>query len=436
MAADVVQQINTPAMSSADVMGGKALQMKTAEQNPATAITSIDNTKVVQRVVKARKMGEYTTSNHKDIPEICTKFGIKLTDLVEPIKNKLFAGNLFPDSYKNRYDASPELQNEMRKIVSDLSDLVSAANSNIEISANNGDGTAVGDQLYAIIGGSINQARLNRYDHYLITTQLGANAASATTYINLLDTLAAKIVAYKKNIDQQKYDQETLATNSRMENRIDTFKDSAKKLKDDLKNALHDGNSPAAIIGQIQQLVNEVDSYEKAWDLDWGIDALGVNDDVDTLSQDPRVGDHYQEDGGVDDKVSVSDKYLPVMACSLFSILALKGTWLGTDDPKVLHGILRKTGQIKEYDDNKTAAKVRYLAGLKPTPVGGGIKLRDYIQGKKDRGEKDSFIVDAAGIAHTFAAVWKDNDYKKVDETGSNGNLAEYAQNEVLCVWK
>lgn len=123
-------------------------------------------------------------------------------------------------------------------------------------------------------------------------------------------------------------------------------------------------------------------------------------------------------------------------ACSPYALLALKPGWLGARDPADLHAILRKTGTVKDYDDNKTAAQVRLLAGLQGTTIPDQTTLRQYVANQKLAGNTESFIADIEGKAHTFAAVWKGSDFVKVDETGSNGNLAEYASKRVIAVWR
>jgi hypothetical protein len=182
--------------------------------------------------------------------------------------------------------------------------------------------------------------------------------------------------------------------------------------------------------------VAEVDDLEHAWDLDHNLVAEGVNDQVDALAQNEHVGDHFQPDGGEDDGMAVGDLYQPLLACSLFSILALKPGWLGADSPAALHRILRKTQNLRQYDDNVVVAKVRYLAGLAPTVVEGAPRLDNYVAGKTGRGERESFNVDITGAVHTFAAVWKNGAYRKVDETGQNGNLGDYAANTVIAIWR
>ncbi|BBD63573.1 hypothetical protein NIES2109_64480 (plasmid) [Nostoc sp. HK-01] len=139
---------------------------------------------MVQRAIKARVMGQQKTNEHANLASLYKEFGIAEDSFVVAMKQKLFEGNLFPDAYKASYDGNGFLQTEMKKIVSDLNDLVGAANSRIEITANQKDTSAVAEQLFAIIGPSINQARLNRYPHYNTVRMLGTG--DATVYNNFL----------------------------------------------------------------------------------------------------------------------------------------------------------------------------------------------------------------------------------------------------------
>lgn len=394
-----------------------------------------NRTPVIQRAVNARVMGGNDAgAAYSTLRSLAEKFGLTRADFVAPIKNKLFEGDLFPDTYKHAYDGSPELQAEVRRIVYGLDDLIAAVNSTNYIVANSGDANSVAVQLYHQIRLGINQARLDDNPHYKMTRQLGA---PGTNYIDLVNLTVQKLGAYEQQIDQTQFDLPTLNKNEEMGNRIAQFKDQAKQLVDELKSKLAEAQDPAPVIAQVRTFIDQVGEFEHAWDLDKRAEKQGLEDKINTLASHgtASLADHYKVDGGTDDHASVGDAWGPLLACSLYSILALKGKWLGTDDPEVLHRILRKTGQLKEYDDNRVAGKVRYLAGLTPTAVG-GINLSTYIGRKKERGEKDSFIVDVAGVAHTFAAVWKNDDYKKVDETGSNGNLGEYGTNEVLWIWQ
>ena len=91
---------------------------------------------------------------------------------------------------------------------------------------------------------------------------------------------------------------------------------------------------------------------------------------------------------------------------------------------------------MKDYDDDRTAGKIRYLAGLNPTIIGNQNKtVRAYLQQKK-QSDKDNFLLDVEGVAHTFAAVYKGNDYQRVDEASpGGGNFSQY-NNKVLAIWK
>lgn len=394
---------------------------------------------IIQRTVKARVMGKSEkATEHSDLDSLCAKFGVEKQSLVAPMKAKLFEGGLFPQVYKDNYDANSLLQEEMKEIVFGADDLVAAANSRSEIVAGQGDATAIVNQLYPMIGAGFTQVRLNGYGNYYATKTL--RAQDATIYKDMLSMASGKLAEYEAQIDLEKYDAESRAQNEQMANRIKELKAKAEALKTELGDVLRAGRGQRTIdpvIAKVRTLTADIEQFEHAWDLDFELGEQGIDDKVDTLAGNPLLGDHYEDDGGTDDGMKVKDAYGPLLACTLFSILAVKGTWLGTDDPRVLHSILRKTGKLKDYDDNKVAAKVRYLAGMTPTVVGNKT-LKTYLADQKKAGKKDSFIADTEGIAHTFAAVWdeKGKDFVKSDETGSKGDIHEYDANKVLAVWK
>ncbi len=389
----------------------------------------------VQRAVSAKLDTDQNSAAFTDLKSLCTKFGIQKKDLVAPIKTALFQGALFPASYKSSYDTNPMLQQEISKIVFALDDLVAASTSQVVISAASGDANAVGAQLFAIISAGINAARLNQYEYFKTATTVGVDKAA--DYIAFIDTAVAKLTAYKQQTSEHDFSEKSRM----MQNRIDHFKEQAPALKKELDDAIAgqqgaDVTNP--IMVRIKQFVADISALEHAWDLDFLVESRKVEDDIDTLAEDPALGGHYQVGGGVDDGMNVSDVYNPNLACTLFAILAVKPGWLGAAHPSDLHKILRKTGQLKDYDDDRTAAKIRYLAGLKPTMVGDqDIKVGAFLQQKKLENPKQNFLFDAEGIAHTFAAAWKDGDYKKVDEaTPNGGGFGQYINKKVLAIWR
>ena len=227
-----------------------------------------------------------------------------------------------------------------------------------------------------------------------------------------------------------------------MQNRLaklDEIKNTAMGLRDELDNEVTAGNDTTAIIARVDTLTGDLDALEHAWDLDWGDTDMDLDTKITNLEQTGGVwGEHYEDEGGEDDGMSVGDVYSSVLACSLYSILALKPGWLGAGSPEDLHKILRKTGKLKEYDDNQIAAKVRYLAGLNPTQVQGNVLLGNYLQQEGNANRRQSRIFDVTGMAHTFAAVWMGGEFKKVDEATPNGGNFNnnYAQSRVLWVWQ
>lgn len=389
----------------------------------------------VQRSVKARVMGTSRSEAHTGLATLCAQFGITREQLVPVFKTKLFAGPLFPAAYKQNYDANRLLQKEVRDIVLGLDDLVTGAASRSEIVAAKGDPGAVAAQLYGIVGNAITAARLNAYMNYYLMSTLGVQDVGV--YAGSLNSVVQRLDAYKAQVDQSAYDPATLARNEQMDNRRAQLRGRTRELQTALDTAVRGGQAQAtaATIQRIRTLVADIDEFEKAWDLDFWVDREGIEEKLAGIARGTGLEAFYAPEGGEDDEMQVQDVFKPLLACSLYALLAVKGRWLDTNDPRRLHAILRKTGKLKDYDDNKAAAEVRLLAGLTATVVG-NQNLGPYILAKKARGERDSFIADVEGVAHTFAAVWKDNDYKKVDETGSNGNLGEYSRNRVLAVWR
>jgi hypothetical protein len=412
---------------------GQVLELQRAAGNHTVARLLAPH--VVQRAVKARVMGASKSQAHTSLTALCAQFGITREDLVPGFKTKLFAGPLFPAVYKQNYDANKWLQKEVRDIVLGLDDLVAAAVSRSEIVAGKGDGGAVAAQLFGIIGNAITAARLNAHMHYYLITTLGVQDVGI--YVGSLNAVVQRLDQYKAQIDPNAYDPATLAKNEQMDNRRAQLRGRSRQLQTDLDTAVRGGQvqATAAAIQQIRTLVADIDEFEKAWDLDFWVDREGIEEKLAGVARGTELEAFYAPGGGEDDEMAVKDVFKPLLACSLYALLALKGRWLDTNDPRTLHAILRKTGKLKDYDDNQAAAQVRLLAGLNATVVGNQT-LGQYILAKKAKGEKESFIADIEGEAHTFAAVWKDNDYKKVDETGSNGSLAKYARNRVLAVWR
>jgi len=391
----------------------------------------------VQRALNAKLTTEQNATAFDDLGHICQKFGIKKKDLVTPVKDALFQGALFPDTYKNRYDASPELQTEMAKIVNGLDGLIAASNSQTVINAAANDANAVGTQLVAALGGAINAAFLNGFGHYKTLNTLGQDSAGA--YVNFLDVSIAKFTEYTNQTKKSDAEFDYSEKADTVRNRLDVFSKQAKALKTELNNAINQQQSTDAIIARIKTFTTEIAAFENAWDLDFLIGKRKIDDKIGELARDQRLGGHYEVGGGTEDDMSVKEAYNPNLACTLFAILALKPGWLGAEHPRDLHSILRKTGQLKDYDDDRTAGKLRYLAGLTPTIVGDQNKrLGEFLQQRKQANQKDSFIVDAEDLAHTFAVVWKSDKFVRVDEASppDGGGFGAYLQKKVLAIWK
>jgi hypothetical protein len=390
----------------------------------------------LQRAVNIRVMGQSKTTAANDINTLCTTTGITVDQLAAEIKTKLFAGVLFPDFYKQRYDQNADLQAEMKQITADLDDLVAGNVTQNVIVASSGDANAVAAQLFPLVSPSINAMRLNQYPHYKTATTLGN--VPGTSYLTFLETITQKLAEYQSQFGEYDYDESA----ENMRYRIDKFTEYSDGLKQELDTAINANQGPnvtGPIIQRIEAFMAEIATFEKAWDLDFFEEARDLENVVETnLAQNEALGTKYQIGGGVDDGESVGDDFRGLLACSLHAILAVKPGWLGAATPRALHDILRKTGKLKDYDEDRTAAKIRYLAGMTPVNVAAQNKhVSTFLNEEALKRNPKSYIIDAADVAHTFAAKWDGARYLKVDEQTPNGNpnFGQYANKKALTVW-
>jgi hypothetical protein len=390
----------------------------------------------IQRAVSIRLMGQTKTTTANDIDTLCTATGITVDQLAAEFKTKLFAGALFPAPYKQSYDQNEDLQAEMKQITADLDDLVAANVSNSVIVASSGDANAVAAQLFPLVSPSINAVRLNRYTHYKTATTLGN--VPGTSYLTFLETIKQKLTEYQSQFGEYDYDESAQKMRHRI-TKYTEYSDSLKQALDTAINANQGPNVTGPIIQRIEAFMAEISTFEKAWDLDFFEEAGDLESVVETnLAQNEALGDKYKKGGGVDDGESVGDRFRALLACSLHAILAVKPGWLGAETPSDLHEILRKTGKLKDYDEDRTAAKIRYLAGMTPVNVAGQNKhVSTFLAEEAEKKNPKSYIIDAAGVAHTFAAKWDGAKYLKVDEQtpGGNPSFGQYANKKALTVW-
>jgi len=392
----------------------------------------------IQRQLSAKLDTDKANTDVQDVKSLGDLFDINPPELMTAVKTALFAGDLFPDLYKTQYDANSALQTEFRNIINTK---IKASKSKTVINTTSGNTAEVARQLLEIISPSITTEYLNKFQHFLTISALGDDEGQA--YATFIETVSAKLTSYKSQIGAHDYGEAAQT----MRNRVDKLTTDATVLLTRIKTAVTKEESVEVINGIVADMNKfraELATVEKAWDLHFLEEERGLEDKVETdLAQNEDLGDKYKKGGGTDDGMSVGDKYTSVMACSLYAVLTVKPGWLGAAGPEDLHNILRKTGALREYDDDRVAAKIRYLAGLTPTMVGGENKtVSEYLAAKKEAADKarkpaDNIIIDAEGIAHTFAAKWNNGNFVKIDEaTPNGGNFSEYKSKRVLTVWK
>lgn len=397
----------------------------------------------VQRVVKAKKTGEDATEDRASFVEVSKYFGVDRYALLSAVAAKFFATDLFPDTYVASHATNAELKGELFNMANTL--IEDSASATV-VQAAAGNVQEVATALWTVIAPAVDAPFLNRFPNFKAMQGLGTE--DATSFAGFLNLAAARLRVYMGQIDENKYDPASLKQNAVAKAKIKELRGRVLRLRKDLGTAHENGSDTGGLMTEVKQLVAEIGRFEKAWELDARavvekVDAevatLGANTTAATSAGVDNIGSHYVEDGGTDDGMEVTDAWSSVLGCTLYSILALKGSWLGTDSPEELHHILRKSKKLAVYDENAIAAKVRLLAGMKATAVGGGLKVKDYIAREtaaaKDK-TPESVIMDTAGVAHTFAAVWDGAKFVRADETTSSGGFGTYDNNEILWIWK
>ena len=423
-------------------MANNSPQVQQTAQLQAMANGTQQGQDVAQRAIKSRKIGNPDAVDLNSLAAIAGEYNITMAALGRSIKNKLFEGDKFSAAYQTAFDDRAEgMRQEMNDIVMGLNDLIAASNSNEHINANANEADVVGAQVVGILRDDINNAYLNAFTNYNIIHNLGDDEA-ATSYTHMIETIVTRANNYQAQIHEDQFDPASRKTNERMQNRLDklaTIRANALALRGNLDAAVTAGQDTDALMGQVTELTGALDDLENAWDLDWSDQDMDLNAKITTLGETAGIwGENYQDDGGEDDGMNVGDEYNSHLACSLYALLELKPNWLGAANPRALHGILRKTEGLQEYDDNQIAAKVRYLAGLSPTRVPDEMTLSAYLQQEADAGRTQSRIFDVTGMAHTFAASWQGGQFRKVDEATPNGGAFsnDYNQSTVLWVWE
>lgn len=170
------------------------------------------------------------------------------------------------------------------------------------------------------------------------------------------------------------------------------------------------------------------------------LEQLGPHQDgaVRELEQNPSPHNIFSPGGGTDDHVNLRDVFEPGKACSLYSLLTLAPGFMGASSPEELHTMLRRTQDLREYDDNDVVARLRLMAGLTCTMEGKPIA---EVLAKYEHAGKPPFIVDPAGEAHTFACEWANDGYYPRDN-GENARGTKVLDNKrinkitVASIWK
>lgn len=382
----------------------------------------------IQRSVNMRLSGQQDTQQYNNLAGLCKAAGIKKAALLIPMKTRLLEGNHFSAEYKANFDAHEFLQLELKNIIYGLDSLIPGANSSAVIVTNTGNAQAVANQLYSILAPKITQEWLKRYPHVKTSITLGNYY---TDFLQFNTLFSGKQEEYTKLLSSK--------DSKRFQHRLDRFTEKAEPLKIRIENALAQDDVPDSLMNEVVTFMTEFHQFELAWDLDFQEGEDKLEDKVDNeLASNESLGDKYQIGGGTDDEVNVGDEYRSLLACTFYAILTVKPGWLGAETPQELHSILRKTGKLKAYDDDRVAAKIRYLAGLTPTMIGSQNKtVKAFLKGEASkRGEKKNYIIDAEGIAHTFAAKWDGEKYVKVDEqTPAGGAFGKFENKKALTAW-
>lgn len=122
-----------------------------------------------------------------------------------------------------------------------------------------------------------------------------------------------------------------------------------------------------------------------------------------------------------DDGMEVKDKFSQKLACSLFALIAVKGSFLGASKPEDLHTILRSLKKFKVYDDDKIIGLLRIQAGLTYSTAHAGKTVTEFISGLKKADEGRKIVIDMDKEAHTFALIYQSGAWKRFDNGSADG---------------
>ncbi|OJJ19070.1 hypothetical protein BKI52_19825 [marine bacterium AO1-C] len=146
------------------------------------------------------------------------------------------------------------------------------------------------------------------------------------------------------------------------------------------------------------------------------------------------------EETEADDGQEVEDDYKSGLACTLFALLAVKGTIWGASTPQELHEILRAMPKLRVYDEDEIVGFLRMKASLNYTNRN-SIKVADFVASLGEEDQTRKFIVDLDGEPHTFALKHKDGEWKRFDngsETGyiDGATIGKYNSSKISVTWE
>jgi len=384
----------------------------------------------IQRTISAKLTTTETSTPIDDVKSLSEIYGITAPDLLAAIKTTLFAGELFPATYQARYEGSATIKNEFRSMINAK---IKASKSKTVIDTTTTNTAEVARQLLAIINDGINPTYLNKFPHFLMISELGDDEGQ--TYTTFIETVSGKLTAYKSKFGEHDYSEKAML----MRNRIDKLTEKATALLGGLKVAVtaEEPNVEAItkLVDEIETFRAEIGQYEHAWDLDLQQASVVVDSKLTTTV---ALGDDYKP--SPEDYVgpAVGDGYNANLACTLYAILTLRPGWLGAEKPEQLHNILRKTENLKVYDEGDVLAKIRYLAKIEPTILAGQNKsVNTLLSERKIADKKNNIIIDAKDASHTFAAKWDGAKFVKIDnETSGGGAFGDYGTKTVQTFWE
>lgn len=161
--------------------------------------------------------------------------------------------------------------------------------------------------------------------------------------------------------------------------------------------------------------------------------------DIESSKSYTDLKDIYDDTEG-DDGLNVGSDYDQGLACTLFALLAVKGSYLGASTPEELHNIFQSISKFKAYDEDANVGLIRMQAGLHYSTTYKGKTVKQMVDslGEGERGRK--FIIDMDGEAHTFALKYVDG-WKRFDNGSSQGyktgaEIGGYSSKKISVTWE